>query len=49
MMTPREVLLVIAVLELIIVELGVVEKPGSGLEALHACLKEKGKITSFRP
>ena len=40
MMTPREALLVTAVLELILFELGVVEKPGSGLEALHACLRE---------
>ena len=42
-MTPREALLVTAVLELILFELGAVEKPGSGLEALHACLKENGK------
>ena len=49
MMTSREALLVIAVLELILFELGVVEKPGSGLEALHACLKEKGKTTSLKP
>jgi hypothetical protein len=40
MMTPREALLVTAVLELILFELKIVEKPGSGLEALHTCLKE---------
>lgn len=40
MITIREALLVIAALELILFELGVVEKPGSGLEAFHACLKD---------
>jgi len=37
--TAREALLVIAALELILFELGIVEKPGSGLSAFHACLK----------
>jgi len=39
MITAREALLVVAVLELILFELGVVEKPGSGLEAFHAVMK----------
>ena len=40
MMTPREALLVIAALELILFELGVIDKQGSGLEAYHASLRE---------
>ena len=40
MITTREALLVTAVLELILFELGVVEKPGSGLAAFHAGIKE---------
>ncbi len=40
MITTREALLVIATLELILFELGIVEKPGSGLEAFHAGLKD---------
>ena len=39
MITTREALLVVAALELILFELGVVEKPGKGLEAFHACLE----------
>jgi len=40
MITIREALLVIAALELILYELGVVQKPGSGLEAFHAGLED---------
>ena len=40
MVTTREALLVVAALELILFELGVVEKPGSGLEAFHAGMKD---------
>ncbi len=40
MITTREALLVIAALELILFELEVVEKPGRGLEAYHACLRD---------
>jgi aspartate aminotransferase-like enzyme len=40
MVTSREALLVIAALELILFELGMVEKPGSGLEAFHATISE---------
>ena len=42
MIANREALLVIAALELILYELGAVEKPGRGLEALHACLPDPG-------
>ena len=42
MITRREALLVISALELILLELNVVNKPGSGLEALHAVLKNAG-------
>ena len=38
--TVREALLAVAALELIFVELGVVEKPGSGLEAFHNSLMD---------
>jgi len=37
--TTREALLVVAVLELILLELGVIEKPGDGLAAFHASLR----------
>jgi aspartate aminotransferase-like enzyme len=37
--TVREALLVVAALELIFFELGVVEKPGDGLAAFHAAIK----------
>jgi len=40
MVTTREALLIVAALELILFELGVVEKPGSGLEAFHAGMKD---------
>ena len=40
MITAREALLVIAALELILFELEVVEKPGRGLEAYHACMRD---------
>jgi aspartate aminotransferase-like enzyme len=40
--TTREALLVVAALELILFELGVVEKPGNGLEAFHACIRDVG-------
>jgi aspartate aminotransferase-like enzyme len=40
MITSREALLVIAALELILFELRVVEKPGRGLEAFHAGMRE---------
>ena len=40
MITSREALLVIAALELILFELGVVEKPGSGLEAFYTSLRD---------
>jgi len=39
MITTREALLVVAALELILFELGVVEKPGRGLEAFHAGMR----------
>jgi aspartate aminotransferase-like enzyme len=39
MITAREALLVVAALELIFFELGVVEKPGDGLAAFHAAIK----------
>ena len=42
MITIREAVLVVAALELILFELGVVKKPGSGLAAFHACLAETG-------
>ncbi len=42
MITTREALLIISALELIFFELGVVDKPGKGLEALHASLKNAG-------
>jgi len=42
LVTPREALLIISVLELILFELGVVNKPGSGLEAYHSTLKSAG-------
>ena len=42
MITNREALLVIAALDLVLFELGAVEKPGGGLEALHACLPNPG-------
>ena len=38
MITSREALLVIAALELILFELGIVEKPGIGLEAFHSAI-----------
>ncbi len=38
MVTTREALLIVAALELILFELGVVKKPGSGLAAFHASL-----------
>ena len=41
MITPREALLVIAVLELILFELKVIKKTGSGLEAFHDCLSDE--------
>ena len=40
MITSREALLVIAAMELILFELGVVTKTGSGLEAFHASMSE---------
>ena len=40
MVTTREALLIVAALELILFELGVVEKPGSGLDAFHAGMKD---------
>jgi len=42
LVTPREALLIISVLELILFELGVVNKPGRGLEAYHSTLKSAG-------
>ncbi|UCG06166.1 MAG: alanine--glyoxylate aminotransferase family protein [Desulfobacterales bacterium] len=42
MITTREALLIISALELIFFELGVVDKPGKGLEILHASLKNAG-------
>ena len=42
LVTPREALLIISVLELILLELGVVNKPGRGLEAYHSTLKSAG-------
>ena len=42
MVTTREALLVISVLELILFELGAVNKPGQGLEAYHSTLKGAG-------
>jgi aspartate aminotransferase-like enzyme len=42
MITTREALLIVAALELILFELGVVKKPGSGLAAFHACLANAG-------
>ena len=42
MVTTREALLVISILELILFELGAVAKPGSGLEAYHSTLKSAG-------
>jgi pyridoxamine--pyruvate transaminase len=42
LVTPREALLIISVLELIFFELGVVDKPGRGLEAYHSALKTAG-------
>ena len=40
--TTREALLVVAALELILLELGAIEKPGGGLEAFHAGMSEVG-------
>ena len=42
LVAPQDGLLVIAILELIFFELGVVDKPGKGLEAYHATLKSAG-------
>jgi aspartate aminotransferase-like enzyme len=42
LITAREALLIISALELIFFELGVVNKPGSGLEAYHSTLKNTG-------
>jgi aspartate aminotransferase-like enzyme len=42
LVTTREALLAISVLELILFELGAVDKPGKGLEACHAALKSAG-------
>jgi pyridoxamine--pyruvate transaminase len=42
LITIREALLVISILELILFELGVVDKPGRGLEAYHSTLKSAG-------
>lgn len=42
LVTPREALLIISALELILLELGVVNKPGRGLEAYHSTLKRAG-------
>jgi len=42
MITTREALLVISALELIFFELGVVEKPGKGLQAFYDSLKDAG-------
>jgi aspartate aminotransferase-like enzyme len=42
MVTTREALLIVAALELILLELGVVKKPGSGLAAFHASLVAAG-------
>jgi aspartate aminotransferase-like enzyme len=40
MITVREALLVVAALELILLELGVIGKPGDGLAAFHEAIKE---------
>ena len=40
--TSREALLVVAALELVLFELGLIDKPGSGLEAFHAGMREVG-------
>ena len=42
MVTTREALLIVAALELVLFELGVVKKPGSGLAAFHASLAAAG-------
>jgi len=42
LVTTREALLVISVLELILFELGAVDKPGRGLEACYSTLKSAG-------
>lgn len=42
LITTREALLIISALELIFFELGVVNKPGKGLEACHSTLKNAG-------
>ncbi len=42
MISTREALLVVAALELILFELGVIEKPGSGLAAFHESLRDSG-------
>jgi aspartate aminotransferase-like enzyme len=42
LVTTREALLIISVLELVLFELGVVNKPGRGLEAYHSTLKSAG-------
>ena len=42
MITTREALLVTSALELIFFELGVVDKPGKGLQAFYDCLKDAG-------
>ena len=42
LITPRDGLLVISILELILFELGALAKPGIGLEAYHAKLKKAG-------
>ena len=42
LITAREALLVISALEVILFELGAVDKPGRGLEAYHSTLKSAG-------
>ena len=42
LVTPREALLIISVLELILFELGAMAKPGTGLAACHAAFKSAG-------
>ena len=42
LVSTREAVLVISVLELILFELGAVDKPGRGLEACHSTLKSAG-------
>ena len=38
--TAREALLVVSALELILFELGMVQKPGKGLEAFHESIED---------